>query len=291
MERSKAGLPVDGPITSLPAAATVALPSSDPLTQILMSVYFFLAGVAVSTSRVLWLLPLATALSAALYSISATASRWILPFYPSLTPDRASLWNLQAVHLMYSMLAAACAAWHAITNPSALILTAPQPSAALPQALAAASAGFFGFVLWTEVGDRLYKRNYAAVLHYTVVLVLFSAAAYKSLNTSFLVVTLLAEINTVILMLRRQAAVARMDSKSFITRSLAIFDALTFVVCRLVPHAALGATVWNSFQAFPTPGTYYLAAGGMAYMNAANVKHAVSFLRGSRQGNAKQHAA
>lgn len=289
MERSKAGLAVDAPAASIPIATTA--PSNDPLTQILMSVYFFLAGVAVSTSRVLWLLPLVTALSAALFSISATCSRWVLPFYPSLTPDKAALWNLQAVHLMYSLVVAACAAWHVLTNPAALILTAPQPAAGLPQALAAGSAGFFGFVLWTEVGARLYKRNYGAVLHYTVLLVLHSVAAYKSINTSFLVVTLLSEINTVFLMLRRQAAVAGMNSKSFISRVLAAADAVTFVVCRLAPHAALGTMVLTSPQAFPAQGTYWLAAGGMAYMNAVNLKHAVSFLRGSRHGAAKLHAA
>ena len=52
----------------------------------------------------------------------------------------------------------------------------------LPQALIAASAGFCAYVLWAEVSGRLYRASrtapYRHMLHFTVLLVLFSAAAY-----------------------------------------------------------------------------------------------------------------
>lgn len=307
MERSKAGLPVEVALNSGVGATARALfskddgsisstsPRNDALTQIIMSVYFFLAGVAVSTSHVLWLLPLVTALSAFLFSINAAISRWLLPFYPSLTPDRATLWNLQAVHLMYSPIAAACAAWQVMTHPDALSLVAPQTGTPLDLALAAASAGFFGFALWTEVGSKLYRRNYWAVLHYTVLLVMFSSAAYKNINTPFLAVTLLSEFNTVFLMLRSQAAISTgsetvnsssignfkgKESSAFV-KMLGVVNFLTFVLFRLIAHAALATTVFVNPQAFPSHGTHCMAVAGMVYMNAANVKHAVSFVRRS----------
>ena len=304
MERSKAGLPVDVPSSNLTSAVDgvvflktdgqgFSLPastSSDALTQILMSVYFFLAGVAVSTSPVLWLLPLVTALSAVLFSVNAIISRWLVPSYPSFTPDRSTLWNLQAVHLIYSPIAAACAAWHVMTHPDALSLVAPQAGTPLAGALAGASAGFFGFALWIEVGSKLYRRNYWAVLHYTVLLVMFSSAAYKNINTPFLAVTLLSEFNTVFLMLKSQFAISKGNADdiavttsskqaSTFVKVLGVVDFLTFIVFRLILHAALGSTVLASPQAFPSPGTHCMAVAGMAYMNAANVKHAVSFLR------------
>lgn len=70
--------------------------------------------------------------------------------------------------------------------PGALRLSAPPlpPGswcADLPQALVAASAGFCAFVLWAEVAGRLYRRsNYRHMGHFTLLTVLFSAAAYKS---------------------------------------------------------------------------------------------------------------
>lgn len=43
------------------------------------------------------------------------------------------------------------------------------------------AAGFFGFVLWAEVSARLYRGGrYRHMAHFTLLLVLFSAAAYKS---------------------------------------------------------------------------------------------------------------
>ncbi|KAL4529917.1 hypothetical protein Ndes2526A_g04660 [Nannochloris sp. 'desiccata'] len=208
---------------------------------------------------------------------------------------RATLWNLQAVHLMYSPIAAACAAWQVMTHPDALSLVAPQTGTPLDLALAAASAGFFGFALWTEVGSKLYRRNYWAVLHYTVLLVMFSSAAYKNINTPFLAVTLLSEFNTVFLMLRSQAAISTgsetvnssslgnfkgKESSAFV-KMLGVVNFLTFVLFRLIAHAALATTVFVNPQAFPSHGTHCMAVAGMVYMNAANVKHAVSFVRRS----------
>jgi cyclopropane fatty-acyl-phospholipid synthase-like methyltransferase len=308
LERSKAGLPVEVALTSGVGATARAVfskddtsssllssstpPGNDALTQIIMSIYFFLAGVAVSTSRVLWLLPLVTALSALLFSTNAAISHWLVPFYRSLTPDRATLWNLQAVHLVYSSIAAACAAWHVMTHPDALSLVAPQMGTPSAQALAAASAGFFGFALWIEVGSKLYRRNYWAVLHYTVLLVMFSSAAYKNINTPFLAVTLLSECNTVVLMLKSQADITtstgsvpgsngifKVKKSSAFVKMLGIVNFLTFVIFRLISHAALATTVFVNPQAFPSHGTHCMAVAGMVYMNAANIKHAVSFVR------------
>lgn len=59
---------------------------------------------------------------------------------------------------------------------SLLVFNFFQPLAAC----AAAAAGFFGFVLRAEVRGRLYRANYRHMAHFTLLLVLFSAAAYKS---------------------------------------------------------------------------------------------------------------
>lgn len=297
LERSKRGLPVALPVEDAPSSSRIATPMSaavhnDAWTQILMYLYFFLAGAAVSTSKVLWILPLVTALSAVLYMFSAGFSGLVFPFYRNLSVQRATLWNLQAIHLLYSIAAALCAIFYVATNPiQAVTLSTLQPSSTLPRALAAASAGFFGFVLWTEVSSRLYKRNYVAVIHYTMLLVLFSAAAHKSVNLPFLSVSLLSEINSVFLMVRRLCDLAGLSGYQ---QRLSIPDAVSFVTFRLILHMVMGLVLSFSSQAFPNRPAYWLACAGMAYMNGANIKHGIALLRGSAgstSAGGKVHAA
>lgn len=294
LERSKRGLPVASPLEDALSAdhASTSIPpgiQNDGWTQLLMYLYFFLAGAAVSTSKVLWILPLVTALSAVLYMMSAGLSGLIFPFYRNQSIERATLWNLQTIHLLYSTLAALCAAFYVATNPiQAVTLSTSQPSSTLPRALAASSAGFFGFVLWTEVSSRLYKRNYVAVIHYTMLLVLFSAAAHKSVNLPFLSVSLLSEINSVFLMLRRLCVLAGLPS---LQQRLSVPDAVSFVTFRLVLHMIMGLVLSFSSQAFPNRPAYWLACAGMAYMNGANIKHGIALLRGSSTAAGKVHAA
>lgn len=67
-----------------------------------MCLYCFLAGVAVSTGRLLWLLPLATAASAGAHWAAGGASQLALPFYRELSAERQALWRVDLAHLLYS---------------------------------------------------------------------------------------------------------------------------------------------------------------------------------------------
>ena len=205
--------------------------------QLLITLYSFLAGVAVSTGHMMWLLPLATAVAAAAHWVVGAASRAALPFYRALPAQRAALWCVDLVHLAYSTIAGECCLGAASERASLLSAvcgsdplgvnwgaadfpllihargTLPLPAAALvacyllacprslhlaggggsggllpgtwcadvAQGLVAASAGFCGYVLWAEVSGRLYRSDrYSHMVHYTLLLILFSAAAYKS---------------------------------------------------------------------------------------------------------------
>ena len=76
-----------------------------------MCLYFFLAGIAVSTGRLLWLLPLATAASAAVHGLAGAASRLALPFYKDLPAERAALWCVDVAHLVYSAITGEHVGW------------------------------------------------------------------------------------------------------------------------------------------------------------------------------------
>ncbi|PRW60674.1 cyclopropane-fatty-acyl-phospholipid synthase [Chlorella sorokiniana] len=283
------GIHAPGGSIDCPGGLKVAPTGSDPVNQVLLCLYCFLAGVAVSTGRLLWLLPLATAAAAALHWAAGAASQLALPFYKDLPAERAALWRVDATHLSYSSLTAVLVTAFFITCPSALRLSAPPAApgtwcADLPQALIVCSAGFFAFVLWAEVAGRLYRASYRHMAHFTLLLILFAAAAYKSEHTAFMALTLLSEVNSTChlacKMLGTAASSSGTDGASAgaAAAALTAVDRLTFVAFRLVPHALLGLLVLFQPGAFASWAYYFLALGGMAYMNVTNVRRAVDLL-------------
>ncbi|KAL4856846.1 Tuberculostearic acid methyltransferase UfaA1 [Chlorella vulgaris] len=295
MQRSIAiskGLHVAGDNTDAP----ILSPGTDPVMQVLLCIYCFLAGMAVSTGRLLWLLPLATAASAAVHWLAGSVSQAVLPFYRELTPERAALWRVDITHLVYSAVTAVLVGCFLLACPSAVYLSAQLPAsgmwcADLPQALVATSAGFFGFVLRAEVRGRLYRANYRHMAHFTLLLVLFSAAAYKSEHTAFMAICLLSEFNSVFRLAGKLLALARGTSADGrldgLAAVLATADRATFVLFRLVPHALLGLLVLFQPGAFASKTYFALAVAGMGYIQISNARQASLLLHSA---TAKAHA-
>ncbi|KAL4447595.1 hypothetical protein ABPG75_004814 [Micractinium tetrahymenae] len=266
----------------------VTAAGGDPVMQVLLCLYYFLAGVAVSTGRMLWMLPVATAASAAVYWATGAASSLALPFYKELGDARAALWRVDVAHLVYSALTAVLVGCFFLACPSSIRLAAPPAAAGtwcadLPQALIASSAGFFGFVLWAEVSARLYRGgSYRHMAHFTLLLVFFSAAAYKSEHTAFMALTLLSEVNSVARLAGKLLAMSGATGAAAgrAAAVLAAADRLTFVAFRLIPHALLGLLVLFQPAAFASRAFYLLAVLGMLYMNFTNTKRAAALLPG-----------
>lgn len=82
-------------------------------------------------------------------------------------------------------------------EPRALDIFNPPADTTVPSIIACASTGFFAFQLWTCVDNRLFGRNLFAILHYTILLVLFGVGAFKNVHVAFLTVTLVSEVSTV----------------------------------------------------------------------------------------------
>jgi hypothetical protein len=269
-------------VPSTLSAANVATTGGNALTQVLVAIYCFLAGALVATSRALWMLPLATAASAAAFSGVGALSSRMLPFYKALNPDKAAVWTLDVTRLIFAVITAAMAITHVVSDPGALLLhrdAAASPAAApgfLPQAIVASSAGFCGFVLWAEVAGRLYKRGqgYLAVLHYALMLCLLCAAAYKSVHVPFLAATLLSEANSAFHLAARAAEAAGAGPGSKLLGALQTVDRATFWTLRVGLHALMGLTVLFSPAAFPAPAYYGMGCAGMLHMNLANARRA-----------------
>lgn len=70
---------------------------------------------------------------------------------------KSGLWGVAATHLLFSLVTSVMVCLFLLSHPSALWLSPGSRNSVwlLPQALIAASTGFFGFVLWAEVSTRL----------------------------------------------------------------------------------------------------------------------------------------
>ncbi len=187
------------------------LPFSCCCAQVLLALYFFLAGLLMHRHPYLWLLPVTSTACAALHAAVHVASRLALPFYALLHPTAQAWWCADAVHLAYSVAATAAAAAYVCVQPSALTIAGSAAAPlhdAIPSMLTCASTGFYAFQLWVLVKHRLFATSRVALLQCTLLLFLFGVAAYKGVHIAVLSACLLTEAGSVALLTRRMAALA-----------------------------------------------------------------------------------
>ena len=255
------------------------------LTQVFLCLYCFLAGIAVTKTPVLWLSPFSTFASAIVFLAFSSLSKLAIPAYSRLDASNSSLWNLYSTHLIYSSLILVSLIRNASQFFSVAAMREPTHTfETYAQSLVAASAGFFGFVLWVEVNRKLYTKSYSAVIHYTIMLVLFSAAAYKNVNCHLMSLGLLSEGHSMIQYLRKQLSLLRSPQSQ--SKVLQMIEKCAFFLCRLLVHIGLAAIVVLNPSLFPSTTTYWIACSGMVYVNAVNIRRAIPLLSGK-----KEHAA
>ncbi|KAK9804082.1 hypothetical protein WJX73_004574 [Symbiochloris irregularis] len=287
--------------SSVDASASSGLPLSakdptDPVTQVLLAVYSFLAGVAV-TKRRLWLMPMASASFAVLALLVAALSRLLLPRYRHLNGKLQVRFCALVVHLGYSGLACLAAACLVVAQPQMLSLhwKGQQGSGLGPErltvgpladALVCISAGFFAFQLWALVHRRLGGSVAWQLTDYTLRLGLYSAAAYKALFTPLLAAVLLSELSTALRLCSdiQDLLGGRRPSAAWRRATLA-----AAVLCQLVPHVVMTVGALCNGAVFAAMTHYIVACAAGIYTCTRDllaVKHA---LRGCL--SSKSHAA
>ncbi|EIE24233.1 cyclopropane fatty acid synthase [Coccomyxa subellipsoidea C-169] len=257
--------------------AKAAAPA-DPVTQVLLAIYFFLAGCVVSQSRMLWVMPAASAVFACILACVSAASTLLFSSYRSLSAEGQAWWCTDVVHLVYSALSFAAAAAYVARHPAALSV-GWTPSAAqaglLPDLLVCTSAGFFGFQLWTLVRNRLFKRSYLAIIHFSLLLVLFGAAASKAQHTPLLSAMLLSELPSVFYITGRLQDLIGVPPGSWKRRAVRKAELATLPLFQLIPHLLIALDVAQSPDAFSAKSYYGIAMAGCLYINAANLRKAL----------------
>ncbi|KAK9821949.1 hypothetical protein WJX81_001503 [Elliptochloris bilobata] len=251
---------------------------TDSVTQVLLAIYFFLAGWLLSQSRRLWIMPAASAVFAVIWAGADAACSALLAMYRDLEAEERAAWCMDIVHLLFSGGAAVGAATFVATAPAALDARwAPPPdgdAAGAADLLACVAAGFYGFQLWALVRHRLFRRSYVRLVHATLLLGLCSAAAAKAQSTPLLAAMLLSEAASALAVLGRLQARAGLSAASAARRFTEAAALAAQLPLRLALHAYLAAGVVAHPRAFAAQSYYWVAVAGCTYINAVNLRQA-----------------
>ncbi|GMH42872.1 hypothetical protein BSKO_10791 [Bryopsis sp. KO-2023] len=250
--------------------------STDQITQVLLAIYFFLAGLAVSYRPYLWVTPMTSAIFATLLSVVSLLSKRFNFF---LKLDRkAQLWWCNNVTQLVFSLSIATMSLARCRLPS-LTLAEPHTGDGFSTNMICIAMGFAGFQVWDIVRNGLFRHRPWTLLHFTVVLCLFASAAYKREHTSLLAVMLTAEWWSVFHTLRILLQMAGCPSRQKLVRTCAAFERLTFVFLRAVPHFWVLLVILANTLAFTSTIHYYMALGGIIHCNIANLYRLRSVLK------------
>ncbi|KAG2492394.1 hypothetical protein HYH03_009340 [Edaphochlamys debaryana] len=278
------------PVLPSPASALMHELPTDPITQVLIAFYFFLAGLLVGRHSHMWLLPAASMLMAAVATVAHIASSALVPSYRLMTGERRALWCSDIAHLLYSGTAAAVALAYAAYEPRALQLGNQPTDISLPTVLTAVSTGVFAFNLWMCVRARLFERTVLAIVQYTVLIAIFGTATFKGVGVPFLAVTLGSELFTVAFLLGRLQDMAGL-ARTSVRRATRLAEQASLVLCRLLPHAAVTFMVVRHPVAFGSTLYWCMCLAGLALNNGLNLHKAALIFRAPGAGTAAPGAA
>ncbi|XP_041015489.1 TLC domain-containing protein 2 [Juglans microcarpa x Juglans regia] len=135
------------------------------------------------------------------------------------------------------------------------------------------SCGYFAYDQWDMLHYRLYNGWIPAILvHHLILLICFSLALYRNVTINYLILTLICELHSIFLHVRKVRRMAGIrDAKSRIVRLEWVLNWITFVVARLVSHVLITVKLLRDADKFGQGVELPLALFGMAGMNLLNV--------------------
>ncbi|KAG6578966.1 TLC domain-containing protein 2 [Cucurbita argyrosperma subsp. argyrosperma] len=135
------------------------------------------------------------------------------------------------------------------------------------------SCGYFAYDQWDMLQYRLYSGWIPAILvHHLVLLICFTLALYRNVTINYLILTLICELHSIFLHVRRLRRMAGVrDAESFIVKVEWTLNWLTFTFARFVPHILITAKLIMDASKFDKGVELPLALFGMAAMNLLNV--------------------
>lgn len=135
------------------------------------------------------------------------------------------------------------------------------------------SCGYFAYDQWDMLRYGLFSGWIPSILvHHLILLICFTLALYRNVTVNYLILTLICELHSIFLhvrKLRRMAGVRNASSK--IVRMEWIFNWLTFFIARLTSHILITMKLLTDAPKFGGGMELPLALFGMAGMNLLNI--------------------
>lgn len=135
------------------------------------------------------------------------------------------------------------------------------------------SCGYFAYDQWDMLLYRLYSGWIPSILlHHLILLVCFTLALYRNVTVNYLILTLICELHSVFLHVRKVRRMAGVrDAKSKIVKAEWVLNWATFVLARLTSHALITVKLIKDAPKFGKGVELPLALFGMAGMNFLNI--------------------
>ncbi|KAL5558270.1 hypothetical protein UlMin_034481 [Ulmus minor] len=135
------------------------------------------------------------------------------------------------------------------------------------------SCGYFAYDQWDMLQSRLYSGWIPAILvHHLILLLCFTLALYRNVTINYLILTLICELHSIFLHVRKIRRMAGVrDAKSIFVRVEWILNWTTFVFARFAPHILISVKLILDAHKFEKGVELPLALFGMAGMNLLNL--------------------
>ncbi|KAK9743484.1 hypothetical protein RND81_03G242500 [Saponaria officinalis] len=135
------------------------------------------------------------------------------------------------------------------------------------------SCGYFAYDQSDMLYHRLYSGCFPSVLaHHFILLLCFSLALFLNVTLNYLLLTLLCELHSVFLHLRKVRRMAGFrNSASAIVKLEWLLNWSTFIFARLIPHALILIKLVRDAPKFDKGIQLPLACFGMIAMNVLNI--------------------
>ncbi|XP_052190052.1 uncharacterized protein LOC127799873 isoform X1 [Diospyros lotus] len=149
------------------------------------------------------------------------------------------------------------------------------------------SCGYFAYDQWDMLRYRLYRGWVPSILlHHLVLLVCFTLALYRNVTINYLILTLICELHSVFLHLRKVQRMSGVrDAKSTIVKAEWVLNWATFVLARFTSHVLITVKLIKDAPKFGKGVELPLALFGMATMNVLNLFLGVDLFNAYRREN------
>lgn len=154
------------------------------------------------------------------------------------------------------------------------------------------SCGYFAYDQWDMLHYRLYSGWIPSILmHHLVLLICFTLALYRNITINYLILTLICELHSIFLHVRKVRRMAGIrDASSVIVKLEWFLNWTTFFVARCVSHVLITAKLIKDAHKFGKGVELPLALFGMAGMNILNIGLGMDLLKAFKRERKSQHA-